>query len=235
MTGIRKSGKTPVFAPLHKGYLRPLVPSEPTALSIEQARARIKGYIVRTPILTNTALNEHLAAHILFKAENLQWTGAFKFRGAIKRLLQLTPTEALAGVVTWSSGNHGLALSYGAKLLGVRATVLMPFDAPQIKIDGVRANGAIVRLYDNKFENREEIGRMISAETGGTIVPPYDDPNEDLEVGMVGVNEMLLATAEAPFGGIKESGMGHEGGSFGIQDYLDPKNVKIQLKETAHG
>ena len=111
----------------------------------------------------------------------------------------------------------------------------MPFDAPQIKIDGVRANGAIVRLYDNKFENREEIGRMISAETGGTIVPPYDDPNEDLEVGMVGVNEMLLATAEAPFGGSKESGMGHEGGSFGIQDYLDPKNVKIQLKETAHG
>lgn len=235
MTGIRKSGKTPVFAPLHEGYLRPLVPSEPTALSIEQARVRIKGHIVRTPILANAAPNEHLAAHILFKAENLLRTGAFKFRGAINRLLQLTPTEALAGVVTWSSGNHGIVLSYGAKLLGVRATVLMPFDAPQTKIDGVRANGAIVRLYDKEYENREEIGRMISTETGATIVPPYDDPYEDLQVGMVGVNEMLLATVEAPFGGVKESGMGREGGSFGIQDCLDPKYVKIRLKETAHG
>lgn len=154
-----------------------LASAEPTATLVAQTRARIAGHVIRTPLLSNQALDDRLGARVYFKAENLQRTGAFKFRGAINRLLQLSQDQARAGVVTWSSGNHGAALSYGARLLGVRATVLMPIDAPQIKIEGVRANGALVRLYDKASENREEIGQAISSETGAVIVPPYDDPH----------------------------------------------------------
>lgn len=154
----------------------PLLRHEPSAQVIQHAHARIAPHVVRTPLLSSVELNERFGARIYFKPENLQRTGAFKFRGAINRLLQLTDVESAAGVVTWSSGNHGLAISCGARILGVKATVLMPQDAPRIKVDGVRANGATVHLYDKRTENREAIGRAIAAQTGAVIVPPYDDP-----------------------------------------------------------
>ncbi|MCB4321472.1 threonine/serine dehydratase [Alcaligenes sp. 13f] len=149
---------------------------EPDARLIAQARERIAAHVVHTPLLESPVLNRQLGARILIKPENLQRAGSFKFRGALNRALQLTPEQRAGGVVAWSSGNHGLALSYVARELGIKATILMPQEAPKTKIDGVRANGAIVRLYDKTKEVREEIGAQIAAETGAVIVPPYDDP-----------------------------------------------------------
>jgi threonine dehydratase len=149
---------------------------EPTAQQIAEARARIAGYAVRTPILESDELNRQTGARVLIKPETLQRAGAFKFRGALNRVLQLSDAEKAGGVVAWSSGNHGLALSYVAKELGIKATILMPQEAPRAKVDGVRANGATVRLYDKTKEVREDIGAQIASETGAVIVPPYDDP-----------------------------------------------------------
>lgn len=149
---------------------------EPTASSIAQAQKRIAGYAVRTPILENDTLNQLVGGRVFIKPENLQRSGSFKLRGALNRALQLSPAEREGGIVAWSSGNHGLAISYVAKELGIKATVLMPHEAPKTKVEGVRANGATVRLYDKTREVREEIGAQIAAETGAVIVPPYDDP-----------------------------------------------------------
>lgn len=149
---------------------------EPDTKLIAEARQRIAGRAVRTALLESPKLNSSLGARILFKPENLQRAGSFKFRGALNRALQLTPAQRAGGLVAWSSGNHGLALSYVARELGIRATILMPQEAPKTKIEGVRANGAVVRLYDKTREVREEIGAQIAAETGAVIVPPYDDP-----------------------------------------------------------
>lgn len=149
---------------------------EPTASSIAEAQTRIEGYAVRTPILENDKLNQLVGGRVFVKPENLQRSGSFKLRGALNRALQLSPAERKGGIVAWSSGNHGLAISYVAKKLGIKATVLMPQEAPKTKVDGVRANGATVRLYDKTREVREEIGAQIAAETSAVIVPPYDDP-----------------------------------------------------------
>lgn len=143
---------------------------------IAAARARLASYAVKTPILESPALNAQLGARVLIKPESLQRAGSFKLRGALNRALQLSPDERAGGVVAWSSGNHGLALSYVGRELGIPVTVLMPQEAPRAKIDGVRANGATVRPYDKTREVREEIGARIAAETGAVIVPPYDDP-----------------------------------------------------------
>ncbi|ACP23415.1 putative threonine dehydratase (plasmid) [Sinorhizobium fredii NGR234] len=149
---------------------------EPTADSIHAARERIAKYAVRTPILESDALNVLVGARVFIKPENLQRSGSFKLRGALNRALQLGTAEREGGIVAWSSGNHGLAISFVAKELGIKATVLMPHDAPKTKIEGVRQNGAAVRLYGKTKENREEIGAQIAAESGAAIVPPYDDP-----------------------------------------------------------
>lgn len=148
----------------------------PDTAAIAAARARIAPYAVVTLLLESPDLNVRLGARILFKPETLQRAGSFKFRGAMNRALQLTETEMAGGMVAWSSGNHGLALSRVARDLGIKATILMPQEAPRTKIEGVRANGATVRLYDKTTEVREDIGARIAAETGAVIVPPYDDP-----------------------------------------------------------
>ena len=148
----------------------------PAVAEIAEARVRIAEYAVCTPILESEVLNRLADAKVFIKPENLQRSGSFKLRGALNRALQLSPAEREGGIVAWSSGNHGLAISYVAKELGIKATVLMPQEAPRTKINGVRANGATVRLYDKTKEVREEIGAKIALETGAVIVPPYDDP-----------------------------------------------------------
>jgi threonine dehydratase len=148
---------------------------EPTEQAISEAADRIASLALVTPVLENAALNRIANGRVFIKPENLQRAGSFKFRGALNRALQLSADERRGGIVAWSSGNHGLAISYVAKELGIKATVLMPIEAPKAKIDGVRSNGATVRLYDKAKEVREEIGAQIAAETGAAIVPPYDD------------------------------------------------------------
>ena len=174
----------------------PLDHFEPLADSIQAARDRIAKYAVRTPILESQELNRLVGARVLIKPENLQRSGSFKLRGALNRALQLNAAERDCGVVTWSSGNHGLAISFVAKELGIRATVLMPYDAPKTKVEGVRQNGANVRLYDKTKEDREEIGAQIAAESGAVIVPPYDDPYVITGQATLGA-EMALALLAA--------------------------------------
>lgn len=149
----------------------------PEAADVRAAAARIAGVAVRTPLLEFPVLSARLGGRVFVKPEVLQRTGSFKFRGAYNRLSQLKPGEASGGVVAWSSGNHAQGVAAAAKLLGLPAVIVMPSDAPPIKIARTRGFGAEVVLYDRLKDVREEIGRRIAAERGAVIVPPYDDPD----------------------------------------------------------
>lgn len=141
------------------------------------ASERIAGVVHRTPVLTSTTFNELTGADVYFKAENLQRMGAFKFRGAYNAISQFTPQQLEAGVIAFSSGNHAQAIALAAKLLGTRATIVMPEDAPPIKLTATREYGARVILYDRYTEDREAIGKLMAAEEGGTVIPPFDHPH----------------------------------------------------------
>ncbi|MEM6414246.1 MAG: threonine/serine dehydratase [Pseudomonadota bacterium] len=150
------------------------------AISLEDIRnaaKRIQGAAVETPALQNAMLNRHVGAEIILKPENLQRTGSFKFRGAYNRLAQLTSEQKSAGVVAWSSGNHAQGISAAAEILDVPATIIMPHDAPSVKIAKTKMYGAEVIGYDRYTESREEIGRRLSEERGAVLVPSYDDPH----------------------------------------------------------
>ncbi|MBN8943204.1 MAG: threonine/serine dehydratase [Rhizobiales bacterium] len=154
---------------------------------IEAAAERLSGNIVATPLIENDEINRTLSARILIKPEMLQTTGSFKFRGAYNRVSQLSPEQRKGGIVAWSSGNHALAISAVAARHGVKATILMPSDAPRTKIAGAERCGGTVRLYDRLTEVREEIGADIARATGAVIVPPYDDPHVIAGQGTVGL------------------------------------------------
>jgi len=144
----------------------------PTFADVEAAAERLRSVTVRTPLLESAALNELVGGRVLLKAECLQRTGSFKFRGAYNTIRQV---DAQA-VVAFSSGNHAQGGAAAARLLGKTATIVMPADAPAIKIESTRAYGAEVRLYDRKGESREAIGAEIAARTGAALIRPYDDP-----------------------------------------------------------
>src|ERR1700722_17118780 len=146
----------------------------PAPTDVLAAAARIAGHVVRTPMLRNTALDRASGGTILVKPEVLQRTGSFKLRGATNALLRLTPEQRQAGIVTFSSGNHGQAIACAAAALGAAATIVMPADAPAIKRDATAAWGAKIVTYDRMTEDREAIGQKIQAETGATLIPPYD-------------------------------------------------------------
>jgi len=148
----------------------------PTIDDIKAAAARIEGIAVRTPLLRNDALDEALGAKVWVKAECLQRGGAFKMRGATSAIAALDPAVRTRGVIAFSSGNHAIAVSTAARLFGVKATIVMPSDAPRIKLETARANGATVVTYDRVRESREEIGARIAAEAGGSLIKPFDDP-----------------------------------------------------------
>ncbi len=150
--------------------------SEPTLADVQAAAQRLDGVVVRTPLLENARLNARLGGRLLVKAECLQRTGSFKLRGAYNFLSLMSETDRARGVVGWSSGNHAQGLAEAARLLGVKATIVMPADAPALKVANTRASGADVVLYDRVKESREDIGLGIAAQTGATVVPPYDHP-----------------------------------------------------------
>jgi len=149
----------------------------PGLAEVRAAAGRLAGVARRTPLLAGTPLDEALGGTLLFKAECLQRNGAFKFRGAYNRLVQLDERERHAGVVAFSSGNHAQGVAAAARMLGIPATIVMPADAPAIKLDNTRALGAEVVLYDRFAEDREAIARKIVAGRGATLVPAYDDPH----------------------------------------------------------
>ena len=166
-----------------------------TFADVVAARERLKGHAVVTPMLTSPDLDARTGGRIFVKAEPLQRTGSFKFRGAYNRISQLTADERKRGVVAYSSGNHAQAVAFSARSFGMKATIIMPTDSPQLKIDNTRGYGAEVILYDRFGENREAIGQRVSHETGAILVPPYDDPNVMAGQGTLGI-EMVEQLAE---------------------------------------
>ncbi len=138
------------------------------------AAERLKGVATRTPLIESAALSTRLKARVLLKAENLQRGGSFKFRGAWNTLDSLEEKALACGVVAWSSGNHAQGVALAAKLKGVKATIVMPKDTPDVKIAGTRQFGADIVFYDRYTEDREAIARAIADERGCEIVPSYD-------------------------------------------------------------
>lgn len=150
--------------------------SSPSFADVQGAARRLEGVAVRTPLLENARVNARLGGRLFVKAECLQRTGSFKLRGAYNFLSLMSEAERARGVVGWSSGNHAQGLAEAARLMGVKATIVMPADAPAMKIANTRASGAEVVLHDRVKESREEIGMGIARRTGATVVPPYDHP-----------------------------------------------------------
>jgi threonine dehydratase len=139
------------------------------------AAQRQAGVVRETPVLSHPALDAAAGAELLVKAECLQVTGSFKIRGAMNRLAQMSPAERRAGVVAFSSGNHAQGVALAARLFAMPALIVMPADAPQVKVAGVHAEGAEVRLYDRAAESREEIAARLAGERGAVLVPSFDD------------------------------------------------------------
>jgi threonine dehydratase len=148
----------------------------PTAADIEAAAKRLAGVAVRTPLINAPVLDERIGARVFLKVETLQRTGSFKFRGAYNKISQIPSERRAAGVVAYSSGNHAQGVAAAARLLGLRATIVMPSDAPRAKRARTAALGAEIVLYDRDTEDRAAIAHAIAKERGATIVPPYDDP-----------------------------------------------------------
>jgi threonine dehydratase len=144
---------------------------------IEAAAARLEGVAHRTPVATSSQFDELCGCEAYFKCENLQRMGAFKFRGAYNALSLLDPAQRARGVVAFSSGNHAQAVALAGRLLGIKATIVMPADAPAVKVAATRGYGAEVVLYDRaRGESREAVADRIARESGAAVVPPFDHP-----------------------------------------------------------
>lgn len=144
---------------------------------VEAAAKRLTGQARRTPVLTSRTVDERVDASVFFKCESFQRTGSFKFRGAYNALSLLPEDQKKLGVVTYSSGNHAQAVALAGRLLGIRATIVMPEDAPKVKLAATLGYGAEVVTYDRLEERREEVGGVIARERGLALVPPYDHPD----------------------------------------------------------
>jgi threonine dehydratase len=220
---------------------------------IVHAHERLAGVAYRTPVLTSTTANEMTGAQLFFKCENFQRMGAFKFRGAYNSLAQFTPQQRAQGVVAFSSGNHAQAIALSARMLGMPAVIIMPIDAPEVKIAATRGYGAEVVLYDRYTEDREAIGRRIAEERGLSLIPPFDHPHVMAGQGTcakelideVGVLDVLLAplggggllsgcatAAKAMLPNCKVIGVEPEAGNDGQRSFRSGKIVHIETPNT---
>jgi threonine dehydratase len=148
----------------------------PTAADVDMAARRLAGVALRTPLISSPVLDAATGARVFLKAETLQRTGSFKFRGAYNKLSSIAPDQRAGGVVAFSSGNHAQGVAHAAKLLNMPSVIVMPSDAPRPKRERTKAFGAEVVLYDRNTEDREAIARSLAEKRGATLVPPYDDP-----------------------------------------------------------
>jgi threonine dehydratase len=149
----------------------------PTYDDVIAAAARLEGQAHRTPVLRSATADARWGAQFFFKCENFQRMGAFKFRGAYNAIARFTEAQRSAGVLTYSSGNHAQAIALSARLTGIKAAIIMPQDAPALKVRATQGYGGEVIMYDRYKENREEIGRRLAEERGMTLIPPYDHPD----------------------------------------------------------
>jgi len=148
----------------------------PTAADVDAAAERLVGVALRTPLVSSPVLDAVTGARVFLKAETLQRTGSFKFRGAYNKIVSIPDQRMAGGVVAFSSGNHAQGVAAAAALRGMPAVIVMPFDAPVAKRERTAALGAEVVLYDREREDRAAIANRIASERGATLVPPYDDP-----------------------------------------------------------
>ncbi len=144
---------------------------------VEAAAERIRGIAHRTPVLTSRTADARTGATLFFKAEPLQRAGAFKFRGACNAIAALSPEQRERGVLAFSSGNHAQAIAYAGALQGVPTVIVMPHDAPAIKVAATRGYGAEIVVYDRYKEDREAVSRRLAEERGLSMIPPYDHPD----------------------------------------------------------
>src|ERR1051325_2990968 len=172
----------------------------PTAADVDAAAARIRAVALRTPLLNFPVLDERLGARVYLKAETLQRTGSFKFRGAFNKISSLPSDRKKGGVVAYSSGNHAQGVAHAATLCGVPAVIVMPSDAPKAKRERTKAFGAEIVLYDRDREDRAAIARRIAAERGAVLASPFDDPLIIAGQGTAGreICEDLAALGVAP-------------------------------------
>lgn len=152
-------------------------PTSVTYADVQDAARVLEGKAHRTPVLTSRTVDRLTSARVFFKCENLQRAGAFKFRGAYNALHRLDAAQKRAGVVAYSSGNHAQALALAGRLLDIPTVIVMPGDAPQVKVEATRGYGAELRLYDRAFEDRDAIAHELARERGLTLIPPFDHPH----------------------------------------------------------
>lgn len=169
----------------------------PTVQDVLAAAEAIAAHVERTPLLRSPRLDALAGAPVWLKAECLQVTGSFKVRGAINAMLSLDAGQRARGVVAYSTGNHGQAIAWAARQMGVPATVVMPVDAPRTKVERALAHGARVVHYDRARESREAIGMRLLQETGGTLVPPGDHPAVLAAQGTVALEALRALPAGA--------------------------------------
>lgn len=225
----------------------------PTYEDVVSAAGRIEGIAHRTPVLTSRTADAKTGATLFFKAENLQRGGAFKFRGAFNAIARLSGEARKNGVVAFSSGNHAQAIAYAGQLQSVPTVLIMPHDAPPLKVAATKAYGAEVVLFDRYKDDREEISRRLSAERGLTQIPPYDHNDViagqgtaakelieevgplDLLVACVGGGGLLAGsalTAKALSPGCRVYGVEPEAGNDGQQSFRTGSIVKIPVPKT---
>lgn len=209
----------------------PIAP--PTAADVEKAAQRLAGVALRTPLVSSPVLDAVTGARVFLKAETLQRTGSFKFRGAYNKLSSIPADRRAGGVVAFSSGNHAQGVAHAAKLLDMPSVIVMPSDAPRAKRERTAAFGAEVVLYDREKEDREGIARRIASERSATVVPPFDDPFIIAGQGTAGreIMEDLAALGVTP--DIAVIGASGGGLAAGISLALKARapNVKIYTAE----
>jgi threonine dehydratase len=200
----------------------------PTAADITAAQELLAGVAVRTPLVNFPVLDDRLEGTVFLKLETLQRTGSFKFRGAYNKVSSIPDEKRPGGVVAYSSGNHAQGVAASARLLGMRATIVMPTDAPKAKRERTKALGAEIVPYDREKEDRKEIGERIARERGATLVPPYDDPLIIAGQGTIGAEivEDLAALGLKPEIGV----VGASGGGLAAGVAL---GIKTRVPETA--
>src|SRR2546430_16619654 len=144
---------------------------------VASAAERLAGHAHRTPVMTSHTVDERTAAQVVFKCENFQARGAVQFRGGSNAMSRLSPEERGRGVLAYSSGNHAQAVALAGKLLGIRVTIVMPADAPAVKLEATRGYGAEIVLYDKHKEVREEVAERVARERELPVIPPFDHPH----------------------------------------------------------
>lgn len=225
----------------------------PTYDDVLAAAERLKGAANRTPVLTSRTANRLTGAELFFKCENLQRVGAFKFRGAYNAISALSPEQKRAGVVTFSSGNHAQAIALAGRLLGVPTTIVMPQDAPAMKVRATREYGGDIVIYDRYKDSRVEVGARLARERGLTLIPPYDHPDVIAGQGTavkelaeeVGTLDLLLVclggggllagsalSAASLLPGCKVVGVEPEAGNDGQQSFRAGHVVEIPVPKT---